>query len=41
VKLLGDEVDLHASWVGLSKSIKKFDVLSIVEEMKILAQEIC
>ncbi len=35
MKLLGDEVNLHASWVCLGKNIKKFDILFIAEEMKI------
>jgi hypothetical protein len=37
VKFVNDEVTLHASNVGLGKTIKKFNVLSIQEDRKMLA----
>jgi hypothetical protein len=40
MKLIGDEVGLHAFNVNLGKTIKKYDVFSIDEEQKMFLQPI-
>jgi hypothetical protein len=41
VKIVGDKATLQSSGVGLGRFIKKFDVLLIEEEWKMLLQSIC
>ncbi len=41
VKVVGDEVTLQFSIVGIGETIKKFDVLFIKKEHKMLAQSMC
>jgi hypothetical protein len=41
MKIVGDEATLQASNIGLGKSIRKLDALSIQEEWKIIDQAMC
>ncbi len=41
VKLANDEATLWSSTIGFKKTIKKFNVLSIEKEHKMLGQEMC
>jgi len=41
VKLAGDEVALWSSTIGFKNTIKKFNVLYVEKEHKMLGQEMC
>lgn len=41
MKVVRDETTLQMLTIGFGKSIKKFDILSIEEEQRMLAQMIC